>query len=124
MTTPHRDTTSSRLETLIAMSRLLDRIEASARPVGAEQYRAVVEKLKEALGSPVPAPALDVILTAHPAAAELYENLHYELSGLSRSPLQQAVAAELLAAEAIGRARRRSIGSVNSPSGREPPAAA
>lgn len=119
MNTPPRETTSSRLETLIALARLLDRIEASARPVGAEQYRAVVEKLKEALRAPVPQPALDVILTAHPAAAELYENLHYEISGLSRSALQQAVAAELAAVEAIGRARRKPAPAADL--GREPP---
>ncbi len=107
MATPQRDTTSSRLETLIALARLLDRIEASPRHVGADPYQAVVQKLKDALAAGVPAPALDVILGAHPAAAELYENLHYAYSGLSRSPLERAVEAELAVAELMGRLRRR-----------------
>lgn len=106
MAASQRDTTSSRLETLIALARLLDRIEASPRHVGADPYRQVVEKLKGALAAGVPAPALDVILSAHPAAAELYENLNYACSGLSRSPLQQAAEAELQVAGLIARLRR------------------
>ena len=43
--------------------------------------------------------ALQAILAAHPATAELYENMHYEVSGLSRSSLDRSVATELLAAE-------------------------
>jgi hypothetical protein len=50
--------------------------------------------------------ALDAILGAHPGSAELYENMHYEESGLSRSPLERSVATEMLASQAIDRASR------------------
>jgi hypothetical protein len=50
------------------------------------------------------------VLGAHPAAAELYENLQYEHAGLCRSPLEAALNAELLAGAAIQRAMRRAVG--------------
>ncbi len=97
----------SRLETLIALARLLDRIEHSGPGVGADQYRTVVERLKSALGAQIPAPALEAILSAHPGAAEVYENLHYDVSGLSRHALERSVASEMLAAQAIAKAARK-----------------
>ena len=56
----------------------------------------------------MPEPALEAILGAHPATAEVYENMHYEVSGLSRSPLERSVATEMLASQAIERASRSS----------------
>ena len=94
----------TRIETLIALARLLDRVEGSAAPIGADQYRALVRQLSGALAAEIPEPALEAILGAHPGAAELYENLHYDQSGLSRSGLDRSVAAELQASAIIHRA--------------------
>ncbi|HEX2541326.1 MAG TPA: hypothetical protein VHM00_09625 [Caldimonas sp.] len=104
------DSLHARLETLIALARLLERVEASPVAVSADQYRALVRQLKVVLASKVPEPALKAVLAAHPATAELYENMHYEVSGLSRSPLDRSVATELLAADLIHRAARRRTG--------------
>jgi hypothetical protein len=100
----------NRLETLIALDRLLERVEASPVAVGADPYRALVRQLKVVLASKVPEPALQDILAAHPATAELFENMHYEVSGLSRSSLDRSVATELLAADLSHRAARRGAG--------------
>jgi len=106
MNAPRTDTLQSRLETMIALARLLERVEASAAPVGADQYRSLVRQLTAALAVPIPQPALDAILNAHPATAELYENVHYEVSGLSRTPLDRSVATEMLAQRLIEQASR------------------
>lgn len=102
------ESVQSRLETVIALSRLLERVEASASAPDADQYQALVRHLRAALAAGVPEPALDAILGVHRATAELYENMHYEASGLSRSSLDRSVATELLAARAIDRASRSS----------------
>jgi hypothetical protein len=66
----------------------------------------LIRQLKSALSEPLPSPALQAILRAHPEAAELYENMHYSESGLSRSSLDRSVATEMLATQAIERASR------------------
>lgn len=100
------DTSSvtSRLETVVALARLLERIENTAVPIGADQYRALVLKLKAALAADLPAPALEAVLSSFPATAELYENMHYAESGLSRSALDRSVATEMLASGLMQRA--------------------
>ncbi|MDQ6628402.1 MAG: hypothetical protein M3Z29_08145, partial [Pseudomonadota bacterium] len=80
---------------------------ASPVAIGADQYRGLVGQLKGALAVALPEEAMTAILDAHPATAELYENLHYESSGLSRSPLERSVATEMLASEWIHHAARR-----------------
>ncbi len=94
----------TRIETLIALARLLDRVEGNAVAVGAEQYRALVRQLTAALAADIPEAAREAILSAHPGAAELYENMHYERSGLSRSGLDRSVAAEMQATAVLHRA--------------------
>jgi hypothetical protein len=96
----------NRLETLIALARLLERVEASPVAAGADQYRALVRKIQGALGEPLPDAALQAILKAHPATAEIYENLHYDTSGLSRSPLERSVATEMLASQLLHKVAR------------------
>ena len=44
---------------------------------------------------------LQAILRAHPATGEIYENMNYEISGLSRSPLERSVATEMLATQVL-----------------------
>jgi hypothetical protein len=107
MTPPDLATLRHRLETLIALAGLLERVERSAAHIGADQYRQLVVRLEHVLGEELPDDGLHAVLAVHPATAELYENLHYERSGLSRSSLDRSVASEMQAAQTIERARRR-----------------
>ena len=92
-------------QTAIVLARLLERLDASRRPVDAHQYRVVASRLSALLADP------DVdwqpLLAQSRAAAALYENLHYGAAGLCRSPLAAAVPAEQSAREAIEAARTR-----------------
>lgn len=98
----------ARLETLIALARLLERLERSPGSASPEQYQQLVQRLKGLLDEPgLPDEALNAVLGAHPATAELYENMHYEHSGLCRSPLDLAVAAETQVASMLSRLSRR-----------------
>ena len=106
MAAPSTEPLHTRLETLIALARLLERVEASPAAIGASQYRALVRRIQQALGAPLPGPALQTILNAHPATAEIYENLHYESSGLSRSSLDRSVTTEMLATQLIHKIAR------------------
>jgi hypothetical protein len=101
-----RATVKNRLENVIALARLLERVETSAVAFSADQYQALVRQLKVALGQELPPDALQAVLGAHPAAAELYENQHYAQSGLSRSSLERSIGSEMLASQLIARARK------------------
>ena len=107
MSTIPRETVKNRLENVIALARLLERVETSAVPFNADQYQALVRQLKAALGQELPYDALQAVLGAHPAAAELYENQHYAQSGLSRSSLERSVGSEMLASQLIARAAQQ-----------------
>jgi hypothetical protein len=89
------------------LAQLLERLERSAVPVGAEQYRSVVLHLVDQFDEVESDDRLRALLDAHPAAAELYENLNYRHAGLCRSPLDAALSAEIQARAAIDRAMRR-----------------
>ena len=104
--TPVPDSVRSRIETMVALARLLERVERGGVAPAPAQYRTLVEKLQAVLVSQMPDAAREAVLAASPAASEIWENLHYEVSGLGRSPLERAVAAELAAAAAIHKARR------------------
>jgi hypothetical protein len=91
---------------LVMLARMLERLDASGVAVDAQQYLSVVEHLTDELrGAPQDA-ALHAVLSAFPAAAELYENIQYEHAGLCRSPLDAALNAELAAREIIAAARK------------------
>jgi hypothetical protein len=98
----------ARLETAIALARILERVERGAEQVSADQYQVLVARLKAALSEDLPEPALNAILVALPAAAEVYENMHYQLSGLSRSPLERSVASEMLTAKLLAKVSQAS----------------
>ena len=100
-------TLKHRLETVIALSRLLDRVENSRMEIGAEQYRALVRQLAGVLEQELPEDALKAVLGAHRGAAEIYENLHYAQSGLSRSSLERSVASEMAATQLLARFAKR-----------------
>ena len=85
------------------LAQLLERLDASRVPVDAHQYRTVATRLAGLLADP----EVDwgPLLAQSPAAADLYENLHYAEAGLCRSPLEAATPAEMAARDAIAAAR-------------------
>jgi S-adenosylmethionine:diacylglycerol 3-amino-3-carboxypropyl transferase len=99
----------SNLHNLALLAGVFERLDHSLERVDAAQYRAVVERLSAALAAEMPFEALNAVLNAYPATAELYENLHYAQAGLCRSPLQLSVAAEAGARDALQRARRPNL---------------
>ena len=92
------------LKTIFTLARLLQRLEQSEVPVGPDQYRAVADKLAGELKDTRMDSMLEALLGAHPAAAELYENLNYQHAGLCRSPLEASLDAELEARKLLARA--------------------
>ena len=97
---------SADLTVVALLAGLLGRLESSMTAVSPTQYREVVSRLSNALIEADAHPQLRAVLDAHPAAAELYENLHYDQAGLCRSPLDAALSAEMRAVKAIENARR------------------
>jgi len=101
-------TLQNRIENLVAMAQLLERVDAQPTLIGAEQYRQLVIRVGTLLDDPeLPEDALRAVLRASPACATVYENRHYDRSGLSQSPLDAAVAAETAAVDVIARLRTR-----------------
>lgn len=98
------NTTASK--NLVTLARMLERLDRSAEAVDPQQYLGVVEHLSDVLRTVPHDAALDAVLEASPATAELYENLQYQYAGLCRSPLEAALNAELAARAAIDAARR------------------
>ncbi len=103
----HSSPVSSDLAPVRVLAALLERLEHSAIPVDGAQYASVVRRLDQALREAKPSDALRDLLSAHPAASELYENARYEVAGLCRSPLDASVAAEQSARAAIQRAMQK-----------------
>ncbi len=93
---------------LVMLARMLERLDRSGEPVDPQQYRAVVEHLVELLRLLPHDAALEAVLQASPSTAELYENLQYEHAGLCRSPLDEALNAEIDARSVIENARAAS----------------
>ena len=101
---PRIESVKSRLETVIALARLLEHVESHpARGVGADQYRELVRRIELTLATDLPDDALQAVLGAYPATAELYENMHYAHSGLSRSSLERSISSELAATQLLAR---------------------
>lgn len=106
MNATNTQSSSSNLTVTHVLAELLERLEHSAAPVGAEQYRSVVEHLVNEFHLIPSGAELGALLDTHPAASELYENVHYDVAGLCRSSLDAAMNAERLARDAIERAMR------------------
>lgn len=100
------DFTHERNAVMVRLATVLQHFESGRLPFDAVQYHSVAKQLSSALRRNAGSDALPAILAGSPVAAELYENLNYEQAGLARSPLDQAVAAELEATHAIARAMR------------------
>jgi hypothetical protein len=94
------------LAVVLTLAHVLEQLERSRGPVGADQYRSVVRRLSDELAAVPAEAALQAVLDAHPAASQVYENLNYRHAGLCRSPLEHALGAELRAKEVIEKARR------------------
>ncbi|MEI2679060.1 MAG: hypothetical protein V9G29_15135 [Burkholderiaceae bacterium] len=103
MSSPNVESTRSSIHTAFSLAHLLESIDRSSAPVDANQYRMVVGRLKASLSNPLPEAALTALLNTYPSAAEVYENMHYDVAGLSRSPLERSVASESLARQVISR---------------------
>lgn len=91
---------------LVALARMLERLERSADPVDADQFRTVVERLKAELEATPRDATLEAVLATFPCTAEVYENMNYAHAGLCRSPLELATEGEVQARRAIDAARR------------------
>lgn len=103
MSAPRLESFKTRLETVIALARLLERVERTPSGASAEQYRALVLQLQGALDEGLPTDALNAVLSAYPAAGEVYENMHYAQSGLSRSTLDNSVASEMATSQLLAK---------------------
>ena len=100
-------TTRTHLAVAHALAQLLERLERSSVAVDPGQFRDVVRRLSVELVALQGEPALDALLRASPATAELYENLNYQAAGLCRSDLDRSLQAELAARAALRHAARR-----------------
>ena len=103
MSAPRLDSFKTRLETVIALARLLERVERAPSSASADQYRALVLQLQAALDEGMPTDTLNAVLSAYPAAGEVYENMHYAQSGLSRSTLDSSVASEMATSQLLAK---------------------
>ena len=86
------------------LAQLLERLDRSARAPDAAQYRGVALRLADSLRDASAGAALDRLLGAFPAAAEVYENLRYAHAGLCRAPLETSLNTELVARAVLDRA--------------------
>ena len=96
---------ADRLKTAATLAELLQRVEASTQPIGADQYRRLAQHLTRLLDGLPPGARLDALLSAFPAAAVLYENTRYAQAGLCRSALESSLRSELAARGVINKAR-------------------
>lgn len=94
------------LTVVFMFARLLERLERSGDVVHAAQYRFVVRQLAREFALVQPDAHLDALLAVFPAAAQLFENLHYAQVGLCHAPRDAAEAAHEQAQYAIEQARR------------------
>ncbi len=95
-----------RLRVLVTLAKLLERLEHSAVPVSADQYRSVAEHLVSEVSAVEHDETFDKLLAVFPAMSELYENAYYEHAGLCRSSLDASLVAELEAKKVLARAAR------------------
>ncbi|MBA3624790.1 MAG: hypothetical protein H0W48_10155 [Methylibium sp.] len=99
-------TVRTRLEELIAVSRLLEGAERHQFRIAADEYQLLVARVRRAFEGNLPAEAIKAVSNAFPSAGEVYENMHYARSGLSMSPLERSVSSEMAASQALQRFTR------------------
>jgi len=106
MNATRSSSTQTPLTTVHVLAALLERLENSTVPVGADQYRSVVLHLIAELNQVQAVSGLADLLDSHPAAAQVYENVNYAIAGLCRSSLDVSLAAERQARSVIERVMR------------------
>jgi hypothetical protein len=109
MNATQKPSISAEMHTVQVLAQLMERLEHSKVAVDAGQYQAVVQRLSQALNRVEPGAVLTAVLDAHPATAELYENIQYANAGLCRAPLDISLATERSAKAAIERAMHHSL---------------
>jgi hypothetical protein len=107
MSSPAPASVRSRAQTIASLAGLLEHVEHGAHAPDPGQYHALVAQLQAALTEPLPEVVLDAVLSGHPAAATVYENLHYARSGLSRTSLERSVESEQAATQLLARLSKR-----------------
>ncbi len=73
---------------------LLERIDRGNVAPEPAQYRRLVERIIDELRRRAMDPSLKDVIACFPSAAQLYENLNYEVAGLCMSPLERSVETE------------------------------
>ena len=103
----HPDFAHERHAVLVRLAQVQDLADAGRVMLPPEAYRDISRQLISALQRhSLPPEAFDAFLKAHPSAAALYENLHFHVAGLARSPLDAAVAAEQQTRSLLARVAR------------------
>lgn len=95
----------AQLQPVAALANMLQQLEnrIAATGAGADQYREVAEQLSTLLRRNEPDNLLYQVLSAFPAAAELYENVRFEYAGLCLHQIDQAASAEQAARDLFDR---------------------
>jgi hypothetical protein len=97
-----------RLHTIVALADLLECVENGTAQASADGYRLLVQRLQVGLSQDLPPDVLLRLLNQYPASSEVFENMHYEHSQLSRAPLDRSVSSELMARQILARVSRAS----------------
>ena len=97
-----------RLHTVVALADLLECVESGTAHASADGYRLLVQRLQVGLSQDFPADVLLRLLNQYPATSQVFENMHYARSGLSRAPLDRSVSSELKARQVLERVSRAS----------------
>jgi hypothetical protein len=97
-----------RLHTIAALAELLECVESGTAQASADGYRLLVQRLQVGLSQDLPADILLSLLDQYPATSQVFENMHYQHSGLFRAPLDRSVSSELLARQILARVSRAS----------------
>ncbi len=88
------------------LAQLLEAVEQGGARFDAGQYRALVQRLQQALQAVAGHAGLGALLDHFPAASQVYENLQYESAGLCRTQLDLAAATEAAARSLLQRLKR------------------
>ena len=97
-----------RLHTVVALADLLECVENGSAQASANGYRLLVQRLQVGLSQDFPGNVLLSLLNQYPATSQIFENMHYERSGLSRAPLDRSTSSELMARQILVRVSRAS----------------
>ena len=104
---------ASCLGAIIELSSRLEWLERQSGFGIADEYQVVVARLKRLLALGLPKYVIDPVLDAHPATAELYENITYSQLGLSRATLRMAIGSAIVSIQLLEQFRSRRAGHLN-----------